>query len=197
MNAGVPTDGDGPNLQRIDNLEPPQSVVTAYQFQHCGGVGVGGGEMRCCGAPMARVDRDSPVEEPEFADVLRDVLGMSGTELEICIDLMREGPMTAGEVADRLDIANSFANRLLNHLVELEVVEERSYLLKEGGRVSRYNHADIADVEEAFKRELAVWIVEALGIIEESIVEEKDTAIENAQELADKLGENEIYYEDS
>lgn len=195
MTAGLPTDGEQPSIDGSDQLSPPGPDLTPYQCPECGGVGVGGGEMRCCGEAMEPVDPVDPVEKPELADILRDVFGMSETGLRICIELMRDGPQTAEEIATTLDIDSSFANRLLNHLLELEVIEERAYLLEGGGRVSRYSHATIPDVEESFKRELAVWVVTALQIIDEDIVDEKRAALESAHELTEELDDESIYYE--
>lgn len=195
MTAGVPSEGGPAGFDRSEELGFEETELTPYQCPECGGVGVGGGEMRCCGVAMEAVDAMEPVEEPSLADILQDVFGMCGTELRICIELMRDGPKTAGEVASCMDIDSTYANRLLNHLVELDVVEEQSYLLEGGGRVSRYTHAEIPDVEASFKQELAVWAVQAMQIIDDEIVAEKEAALDSAGDLAEELDDDSIYYD--
>lgn len=166
----------------------------------CGGLGIGADEMTCCDEAMETIDVHEPVQSPELVDVLRYVYGMNDTELRICITLMEEGPMTAAEVADVMDCDSSFANRLLNHLLELGVIEKEEFLLDHGGRVAKFSHSPIPDVERRFKAELGAWMIEAYHLLEEDIVAEKEAALDSARSMAETMGEDgrsSIYYENN
>lgn len=157
----------------------------------CGSVSFGRRQVVCCDQEMEPKEVADSSTTPEFADLLRTVFEMNETELEICIVLMRAGPMTAEEVAAAIDCEPSYANRLLNHLQDIYVVEEVSSVLDNGGRVSTYRHASIEEIERAWKRELLCWTADALRVIEEEMVAEKERALESAEELVDELADEE------
>ena len=171
----------------------------AYECVECGAVAVGHDAKHCCDGEMRLVSRPEPAEPPELTDILDHVLGITDTELRACIVLMEDGPMTASELADELGYDSSYANRLLNHLEELDVVEAESKLLSGGGRVTEYSHAPIPAVKESFRRELYTWLSEALRVLEEDIVAEKEVALASARSAAEDLGEenddSDIYHD--
>lgn len=161
--------------------------VSTFQCRECGSVGVGGEEMTCCGRQMVPFETAEPAVTPGLADVIRDVFGMNETALAVCIELMREGPMTATEVAEVIDCDASYAKRLLNHLRDIHVVEEEIDVLDGGGRICKYRHAPVPEVEAAWKSELVAWTVEALQVVDEEMVAEKEAALAMAEGLVEDL----------
>ena len=129
----------------------------------CGNVGLGDGDITCCGSPMSRVDADPAVPEPSLEDLLGAVFGMSDAELDICLCVMEGGEQTAQELADRTDYDRSVAARHLNHLAELGVLEKRRRLLKEGGHIYLYAPRSAETVRREFKRQFLVWLEGAAG----------------------------------
>jgi predicted transcriptional regulator len=175
--------------------------LPVYECVDCDAVAVGGDAKECCDGEMRLVSRPEPAEPPELTDILSHVLGITDTELRVCILLMEDGPMTAGQVADELGYDSSYANRLLNHLEALNVVESESKLLTAGGRVTEYSHAPIEAVTESFRRELYTWLTEALRVLDEDVVAEKQAALATARSTADELAAerddaDDIYHDD-
>ena len=141
--------------------------VDVFECTDCGNVGLGDGDITCCGSPMSRVDADPAVPEPSLGDLLGAVFGMSDAELDICLCVMEGGEQTAQELADRTDYDRSVAARHLNHLVELGVLEKRRRLLEEGGHVYVYVPKGPETVRRGFKRQFLLWLGEATGRLEE------------------------------
>lgn len=171
--TSLPDDVDGPVLQRC---------------QSCDAIAYGETRESCCGEPMGIVPDEEASIEPSFVDIIDDIFDMNETEFQICIELMETGPMTVPEVAATVDCDPSYANRLLNHLESIEVVIEESSVLDDGGRVSKYRHAPVEEIERAWKRHLLSWTAEGLRIIDEEMVAEKEKALDSAHDLKAEIG---------
>ena len=144
-------------------LSEDDAGVDAFECDDCGNVGLGDGDITCCGSPMSRVDADPAVPEPSLGDLLGAVFGMSDAELDICLCVMEGGEQTAQELADRTDYDRSVAARHLNHLAELGVLEKRRRLLKKGGHIYLYAPRSAETVRREFKRQFLVWLEGAAG----------------------------------
>jgi predicted transcriptional regulator len=144
-------------------LSDGDASVDVFECDDCGNVGLGDGDITCCGSPMSRVDADPAVPEPSLGDLLGAVFGMSDAELDICLCVMEGGEQTAQELADRTDYDRSVAARHLNHLAELGVLEKRRRLLKAGGHIYVYAPRSAETVRREFKRQFLVWLEGAAG----------------------------------
>ena len=147
-----------------------------YECDQCGSVGIetGDGSMRCCDRPMASVDADSTVDEPEVERLLRGVFGLSETDVAVCLHAMDAGDVTVNEIADRADLDRSSATRTLNDLVDLGVLEKRRTLLDQGGYMYHYWPVPPALVRRRLRRELQLWTRGGLELIDELHRQKRD-----------------------
>lgn len=179
----------GSNLSPSEDApEFAERSPTVYHCDDCGGIGFGEQGMRCCGEAMETLDGE-PAEHADMSGLMQNVFGMNPTELDICIELMRQGPMSAEAVAETIDCSPSYANRLLGHLKEIHVVEEESAVLDEGGRKSTYRHTSIEKLQRLWQKELLVWTAEALQVIDEEMVAEKEAALQSAERFREAMQE--------
>lgn len=140
-----------------------------YECDRCGSVGIGAGDcsMRCCGQSMAAVDADRTVDGPDVEQLLRDVFGLSETDVAVCLHAMTAGEVTVNEIADRADLDRSSATRTLNGLVDLGALEKRRTLLDQGGYVYRYRPVAPDTVRRRLRRELQLWAKGGLALVDE------------------------------
>jgi predicted transcriptional regulator len=163
-------------------------LATVYECRACGTVEETAGT--CCDRPMKEVPA-TPIREPDLPLLLRDVFGISGTGLEICVCLMRDGESTVPDVAETLDLDRSTVARQVNHLVDIGVLGKRERLLSEGGYVHVYSPKDVEEVRRRLERGLAAWMRDA-----ESLVEEINRAkVEAAAEMDDTEERVGVYWD--
>jgi len=136
--------------------------------------------MSCHGDPMERVtDCNIAVEPPDIRDVLLQAFGLPKAGLDICLCVIGEGPIPAGEVAEQLGYDRSTVTRYLNELVDLGLLE-RSELNREGGGVVNVYHS--IDLERMRRDTLIgfyVWAGEAGSLIEEANITKQEYLEEN------------------
>ncbi|RBI62262.1 TrmB family transcriptional regulator [halophilic archaeon] len=154
--------------RRGDELDDgPRESDAETEVYECGDCGTVAPEPdTCCDRPMATVAA-TPVREPDLQSLLRNVFGISGTGLDICVRLMRDGESTVPAVAEALDLDRSTVARQVNHLVEVGVLEKRQRLLSQGGYVHVYSPKDVEVVRRRLERGLAAWTREAKELVED------------------------------
>jgi len=138
----------------MDSADPP----TLLSCDRCGNVAVGTGPITCCEAAMTPGDPVDSVDEPELADLLSDVFGMSETELEVCLCVMEGGTMSVDELAERIDYDRSVVARHLNHLAALGVIEKQRRLIEQGGHIYVYHPAAPEVVRERLTAAFLTWV---------------------------------------
>ncbi|RKD88057.1 helix-turn-helix domain-containing protein [Halopiger aswanensis] len=141
--------------------------LAVYACRSCGEYQFASAPPTCCGDPMTAVDDSVPVESPDEALLMRAVFDISETELEVCRHLMSEGELTVKELTDLVDRDRSVVTRHLNHLSELGMIEKRSRVLADGGRVNVYAHRSAEAVRRQFKLGLYAWMTEAADIVDD------------------------------
>lgn len=152
-----------------------------FECDACGNVGLGRGEIVCCGEQMRPVEkRDATLNEPSLEDLLRTVFGMSDSELEICLCVMEAGEVTTAELAERIGYDRSVVARHLNHLVDLGVVEKHRRLLEDGGHVYVYTPTGPDVVRDRFTQ-LFLWWVQLATDQLDALRREKVEAIVDAE----------------
>ena len=146
--------------------------LSVYRCESCDDYQLGTAEMTCCGESMTEVDDTVPIESPDEGTLMRTVFDISETELEVCRCLMAEPEITVNELTEMVDRDRSVVTRHLNHLVDLGIVEKRSRVLSDGGRVNVYSHRSVDAVRRQFKLGLYAWMTEAVDVIDD-LSEEK------------------------
>ncbi|GAB3668419.1 helix-turn-helix domain-containing protein [Halopiger thermotolerans] len=141
--------------------------LAVYTCRSCGESRLASAAPTCCDEPMAEVDDAVPINSPDEAHLMRAVFDISETELEVCRQLMSEGELTVNELTDLVDRDRSVVTRHLNHLVDLGMVEKRSRVLSDGGRVNVYSHRSAEAVRRQFTIGLAAWMNEATAVIDD------------------------------
>jgi len=152
----------------------PADPPDLLSCDHCGNVAVGNGRITCCEATMTPTDPVDSVDEPELGDLLRDVFGMSDTELEVCLCVMEGGTMSVNELAEQIEYDRSVVARHLNHLAALGVVEKQRRLIEQGGHVYVYEPVAPDVVRERLTLAFTTWVrgaTERIGTLRREKVE--------------------------
>lgn len=154
-----------------------------FECDACGNVGLGRGEIVCCGEQMRPVQkRDAAISQPSLQDLLRTVFGMSDSELEICLCVMEAGEVTTAELAERIGYDRSVVARHLNHLADLEVIEKRRRLLEAGGHVYVYTPTDPATVRDNLRGQFLEWVRQASALVDDLRREKVESIVETDEE---------------
>lgn len=164
----------------------PAHELDIYECATCGDLRLSDGDATCCGGPMGPVETTVPTESPDVEELMRDVFDISPTELEVCRQVMAAGETTIGELVESIDRDRSVVSRHLNHLVDLGVVEKRSRVLAEGGRIGVYSPRSEDVVRRQLKLGLYAWCLDAIDILEE-VNEEKIAMMAERGEAEDGI----------
>ena len=162
-------------------MTPFDGPTDAFECESCGNVGLGRGEVRCCGQAMRSVTvdpDDAPVSRPTLDDLLRSVFDMSETELELCLCVMEGGELTVKELAERTDYDRSVVTRHLNHLTDLGVLEKRRRLLERGGQVYVYTPVEPEAVRRSLERGFLTWVRQSARLLEDLRREKVESIVE-------------------
>lgn len=152
-----------------------------FECANCGNVGLGTGEIRCCGQPMGPVDTATDaVSQPTLDDLLTTVFDMSTTELELCLCVMEGGELTVSGLAEQTGYDRSVVTRHLNHLVDLAVLEKQRRLLERGGQVYVYTPVAPERIRRTFKRLFLYWVVGAARQLDDLRREKVESIVERS-----------------
>jgi predicted transcriptional regulator len=178
------------------SYDPDSGEYSIYECQGCGNVVLSLGQsdppMSCHGEPMQPVDDvDITVEPPDIREVLLDAFGLPKPGLDICLCVISEGPLPAGEVAGKLGYDRTTVTRYLNKLVDLGLLK-RSELNREGGGIVNVYHS--IDVERMRRETLVgfyMWAGEAASLIEDANLTKQEYLADNPdQDLPDVFWES-------
>jgi len=164
--------------------DPDGGAYSVFECPQCDNVVLALGQddppLSCHGEAMNEVRGcEMDVQPPELRQVLLDAFGLPKAGLDICLCVIGEGPLSAGEVADRLDYDRSTVTRYLNKLVELGLLE-RSELNREGGGiVNAYHSIDLSRMRRETLTGFAIWAGEAAALIEDANLTKQDYHAEN------------------
>ncbi|WP_339102813.1 helix-turn-helix domain-containing protein [Haloterrigena salinisoli] len=148
-------------------MASPEPEPAVYTCQSCGEYQLASAAPTCCGDSMDEVEDRVPVESPDETHLMRAVFDISETELEVCRHLMSEDELTVDELTGLVDRDRSVVTRHLNHLVDLGMIEKRSRVLSNGGRVNVYSHRSADAVRRQFKLGLYTWMSDAVDVIDD------------------------------
>ena len=149
------------------------------------------GEMTCHGAAMEEVTEPSlPVRQPDIRQVLLDAFGLPKAGLNICLCVIGDGPLSPGELADRLGYDESTVRRYLNELVEFGLLEKTQLNRETGGFVNVYQSIALKEMRKDTLIGFYTWAGEAASLIEEANLTKEDYRKENTDS-----GLNEVFWE--
>jgi len=161
---------DDPEGVRYEPSTGPYEIYECVDCDHVVlAIGSDDPPMSCHGEPMEPVrDVHISVKPPDIREVLFDAFGLPKAGLDICLCVIGEGPLSASEVADRLEYDRSTATRYLNELVELGLIERAQLNLEAGGVVNVYHSIDLERMRRDTLVGFYVWAGEAAALIEEA-----------------------------
>jgi predicted transcriptional regulator len=171
--------------------DPADGRYDIFECYHCDNVVLAVGSddppMSCHGDPMQRVtETEMSVNEPEVRQVLLQAFGLPKAGLDICLCVIGEGPLPAGDVAEKLGYDRSTVTRYLNELVEFGLLRRSTLNREQGGVVNVYHTIDIDQMRRETLIGFYVWAGEAATLIEEANVTKQKYLEENPdRELPD------------
>lgn len=166
---------DGGDASEQVQYDPASSQYAVFECPDCDNTVLALGRddppMSCHDRRMEPVtDVEMSVRPPDLRQVLLDAFGLPKAGIDICLCVIGEGPLPAGEVAEELGYDRSTVARYLNELVDLGLLR-RSELNREGGGVVKVYHS--IDLERMRRDTLVgfyVWAGEAASLIEDANV---------------------------
>ncbi|WP_340098887.1 helix-turn-helix domain-containing protein [Salinibaculum salinum] len=133
------------------------------------------GGMTCHGEPMERVtDAAMDVQPPDLREVLLEAFGLPKAGLDICLCVIGEGPLSAGEVAAQLDYDESTVRSYLNKLVDLGLLTKSELNREGGGFVTVFHSVDLEEMRKETLTGFYVWAGEAAALIEQANLTKQD-----------------------
>jgi predicted transcriptional regulator len=134
-----------------------------------------GGGMTCHGEamePVTEVTMD--VQPPDLREVLLDAFGLPKAGLDICLCVIGEGPLSPGEVAEKLDYDESTIRSYLNELVDLGLLQKSQLNREGGGFVTVFHSVDLEEMRRETLTGFYVWAGEAAALIEQANLTKED-----------------------
>ncbi len=164
--------------------DPSTGQYDVYECAECDNVvlsvGADDPSMSCHGEAMRPVrDVEMSVRPPDLRQVLLDAFGLPKAGLDICLCVIGEGPLSASEVAEKLDYDRSTVTRYLNDLVDLGLLQRSPLNRESGGVVNVYHSIDLERMRRDTLVGFYVWAGEAASLIEEANLTKKEYMSEN------------------
>ena len=157
----------------------PNVVLT---MQDCGD------GMTCHGKPMQPVtDYAMDVNPPDLRQVLLDAFGLPKSGLDICLCVIGEGPLSPGEVAERLDYDESTVRKYLKKLAEVGLLTRSQLNREDGGFVNVYHSVDLDEMRRESLVGFYVWAGEAAALIEQANLTKEDYLDTTGEERLDEV----------
>ena len=147
-----------------------------------------GDGMTCHGEPMEPVDDYAmDVNPPDLRQVLLDAFGLPKSGLDICLCVIGEGPLSPGEVAQRLDYDESTVRKYLKKLAEIGLLTRSQLNREDGGFVNVYHSVDLDEMRRESLVGFYVWAGEAAALIEQANLTKEDYLDTDSDERLDEV----------
>lgn len=163
-------------------MESIGDELAVYECPSCDNIQLAPVPVNCCGDSMREVETTVPIGSPDVEHVMHDIFDISATELDVCRQVMAEDETTINELVDTIDRDRSVITRHLNHLVELGILEKKSRILTEGGRVNVYSHCTEETVNRQLELGLYTWLINAVDVIDDVSAEKIAMMAQNSDE---------------
>jgi predicted transcriptional regulator len=95
--------------------------------------------------------------EPTFSHILKCVLGITPSEIEVYMALFKHPDSGVDEIAESIDKDRSGVYRSLQSLLEKGLVERDYRILKQGGYKYLYKPIPVDELKNRLKNELRQW----------------------------------------
>jgi len=164
--------------------DPTASRYDVYECPDCDNVvlvvGSDDPPMSCHDQPMERVtELDMTVQPPDVRQVLLQAFGLPKAGLDICLCVIGEGPLSANEVAEKLEFDRSTVTRYLNEIVDLGLLRQSELNREGGGVVKVYHSVDLDRMHRETLVGFCVWAGEAASLVEDVNLTKQDYLEEN------------------
>lgn len=144
--------------------------------------------MTCHGEPMEPVDDYAmDVNPPDLRQVLLDAFGLPKSGLDICLCVIGEGPLSPGEVAQRLDYDESTVRKYLKKLAEIGLLTRSQLNREDGGFVNVYHSVDLEEMRRESLVGFYVWAGEAAALIQRANLTKQDYLDTDSDERLDEV----------
>jgi predicted transcriptional regulator len=144
--------------------------------------------MTCHGEPMKPVtDYAMDVNPPDLRQVLLDAFGLPKSGLDICLCVIGEGPLSPGEVAERLDYDESTVRKYLKKLDDVGLLTRSQLNREDGGFVNVYHSVDLDEMRRESLVGFYVWAGEAAALIEQANLTKEDYLDKTGEERLDEV----------
>ncbi len=111
--------------------------------------------------------------EPTFSQILKCVLGITPSEVEVYLTLFRHPESGVDEIAEIINKDKSGVYRSLQSLLEKGLVRRDYRILKQGGYKYLYRPVSIEKLKEKLKGELRLWYEKLNQIVDGFEIEER------------------------
>lgn len=168
-----PHHGDSPD---VDISNRPYAI---YRCQDCANTVLSmqdcEGGMTCHGEAMVRVrEAQISVEPPDLREVLLDAFGLPKMGLDICLCVIDDGPLSPGQVAERLGYDESTIRAYLNELADIGLLTKSQLNREGGGFVTMYHSIDLEEMRRETLTGFYVWAGEAAALIEQANITKEE-----------------------
>lgn len=162
---------DTASTTELIEYDPTNAQYDIYQCAECDNlvlsIGSDNPPMTCHDMPMDLIEDCTPaIRPPELRNVLLEAFGLPKAGLDICLCVIDDGPVTAGDIAGGLDYDRSTATRYLNKLIDIGLVQRGQQNRPGGGVVNVYRPVDLDQVRHETLVGFYVWAGEAASLIE-------------------------------
>jgi len=177
-------------------VAPSSDQYTLIKCARCDDLALvfGGGDptIICHEEPMQPVAAPAmDIEPPDIRQVLLDVFNLPKTGLDICLSVVGEGPLSASEVAERLDYDRSTVTRYLNDLVDLGLLTKSQLNREAGGVVNVYHSTDLERMRRETLLGFFTWAGEAAELIDAAnLTKQEYREVNPSRELPDLFWES-------
>lgn len=160
-------------LQETRHLDLTESRYSIYECRECDNIALtvnpSEEELSCHEQRMREITEwEMEVNPPELREVLLNAFGLPKVGIDICLCVIGEGPLSAGEVADLLDYDQSTVSRYLNELADIGLLEKAQLNRESGGFVNVFHSIDLDKMRRETLVGFYVWAGEAASLIEEA-----------------------------
>ncbi|MFC7074082.1 helix-turn-helix domain-containing protein [Halovenus rubra] len=180
------------NHQSQSNPNLTERPYSIYRCTDCQNIVLSmqdcGDGMTCHGEPMERVSEYAmDVNPPDLRQVLLDAFGLPKSGLDICLCVIGEGPLSANEIAERLDYEESTVRRYLKKLDEIGLLTRSQLNREDGGFVNVYQPVDLDQMRRETLIGFYVWAGEAASLIEQANLTKEDYLKEGGDGRLDEV----------
>jgi len=200
MHSDSPRSGADGTAEPLENAEDSELSFTRdryaiYECKECENIAMTAraatGQMSCHGREMEEITEWAiETETPDLRETLLSAFGLPKMGLEICLCVIDEGPIPAGEAAEILGYDRSTTSRYLNDLATMGLLEKTPLNREDGGVINVYHSMDPGAMRRQTLIGFYAWAGQAASMLEDANIT-KDEYLETGH----KMDLNEVFWE--